>query len=315
MAFWQDQWHRQLVTAFMLIGLCSSLGYAQPLPGQQPVFRQAYESTPEQEQNVSDASPAADNQIALAANTGVPESTGGHPLDPALKMARESLQHIQDNVDDYTALFVKRCRVDGVLPEMQYSNVKIRNRKVEAGKIKVPLSVYIDFLRPAKVRGREVIWVENKNDGNMVVHESGLKNFMNVNLAPDSYLAMRGQKHPISEIGIENLAVKLIETGERDLQYDECEVKFFNDAKVGKEVCTMLQVIHPVERAHFDFYCARVYFSNELNMPIRYESWSWPETADGKPVLEEEYNYVNVKVNVGLTDNDFDTDNAEYRFW
>ena len=49
-------------------------------------------------------------------------------------------------------------------------------------------------------------------------------------------------------------------------------------------------------------------------MPIRYESWSWPTTADGPPVLEEEYTYLRVATNVGLTDIDFDISNPAYNF-
>ena len=41
-------------------------------------------------------------------------------IDSAIKLAQESLNHLQQNVDDYTALFVKRCRVNGQLPPMQY---------------------------------------------------------------------------------------------------------------------------------------------------------------------------------------------------
>ena len=42
--------------------------------------------------------------------------------------------------------------------------------------------------------------------------------------------------------------------------------------------------------------------SNELNLPIRYESWSWPTEPGGKPLLEEEYTYTKLRVNVGLTE-------------
>lgn len=237
-----------------------------------------------------------------------------HPLDPALEMAQASLQNIQANVQDYSAVFIKRCRVDDVLPEMQFANVKIRNRKTRDGIVVTPMATYISFLKPEAVTGREVIWVEGQNEGKMIVHETGMKGMINFYLDPSGYLAMRGQRHPINDIGIENLAVKLIETGQRDHQHGECQVQFYKNAKIGKVTCTMLEVIHPVRRPHFDFYRARVYFDNDLNVPIRYESWTWPTTVGGEPVLEEEYTYLNVKVNIGLTDQDFDIGNPNYKF-
>ncbi|TWU43826.1 hypothetical protein Q31b_13580 [Novipirellula aureliae] len=260
---------------------------------------------------------SAQQAIAVSSKTNrtaVADLKSEHPLDPALRMANASLQNLRENIHDYEAVFVKRCRVDGALPKLQYANVKIRNRKVQAGQTTAPFSVYLNFLAPASVKGREVIWVEGRNNGNMVAHESGLKGMINVNLDPNGYLAMRGQRHPITEIGIENLLVKLIETGSRDRQQGECDVQFFSNAKIRDTACTMLQVVHHEKKDCFDFHIARVYFDQSLNIPIRYESWSWPTTDGGQPVLEEEYTYLNVNLNVGLRDSDFDIANPAYQF-
>jgi hypothetical protein len=259
-------------------------------------------------------------QLSEAVRGDTPNSAGPvadqhapHPLDPALEIARNSLQRSQANIQDYRAVLVKRLRINGELNEFQHLYVKIRNRKVDNGRLTTPLSVYLRFLRPESIQGRELIWVEGRNAGKIIVHEAGFKNLLRIHLDPAGAIAMRGQRYPVSDIGLENLIVKLIETGERDRRYGECDVQFFKNAKVGERGCTMIQVMHPVKRGYFDFYCARLFFDNELNLPIRYESWSWPQ-ADGQPRLEEEYTYTGVKVNVGLTDRDFDPDNAEYDY-
>ncbi len=237
-----------------------------------------------------------------------------HPLDPAIEIARQSLLHTQSQVDDYTALFVKRCRVDGVLPPLQYAKLKVRERKVVNETLKTPMGVYLDFLKPSDVQGREVIWLEGANDGDMIVHQGGLARFVTLTLDPNGYLAMRGQRYPITDIGIENLLKKIIETAERDRQYGECDVQIFRNARVGTVECTMVQLTHPVERPHFDFYRAQVFFSNELKVPIRYVSWTWPKSAGAEPDVQDEYNYLKLQLNVGLTDQDFDSSNPEYRF-
>jgi hypothetical protein len=260
------------------------------------------------------ATPVALGQQVLPQTSAIQQQQQApHPLDPAFELARASLQHIQENVDDYTALFIKRYRMDGELTEMQYANVKIRNRKIRDGINVTPMAVYLDFLKPSSVKGREVIWVDGENDGKLIAHDTGIRKLINVTLDPNSYLAMRGQRHPITEIGIEKLLTIMIETVERDRQYGECDIQF-RDIKVSEANCTMLQVIHPVRREHFDFYCARMYFDRKLNIPIRYESWSWPEKSGEKPVLEEEYTYLQMKVNVGLTDQDFSIGNSDYGF-
>jgi len=43
-------------------------------------------------------------------------------------------------------------------------------------------------------------------------------------------------------------------------------------------------------------------------------AYDWPTTPGGEAPLIEEYTYYNVKLNVGLTDLDFDKTNPAYNF-
>lgn len=246
--------------------------------------------------------------------TAKAESEKQHPLDPALKIARQGLEHIQKNVRDYTCTIIKRERVNGELTDHQYMSAKVRHEKEVDGKIEAPFSVYLKFLKPKSVEGREVIWVKERNENKLVVHEGGLLNLKRLWLPPDGFLAMNGQRYPIWEIGIENLIKQLLVKGERDRQYGEVEVKFFEGAMVNGRKCRMIQVIHPIKRPHFEFYKAQIFFDEQLRVPLRYASYSWPEKEGAEPPLEEEYTYTDLKLNVGLTDKDFDPDNEEYNY-
>jgi hypothetical protein len=191
---------------------------------------------------------------------------------------------------------------------------KIRNRKSKDGKLETPFGVYMRFLKPAAVKGREVIWVENQNDGKLVAHEGGLLGLLTLKLKPDGPIAMTGQRYPITKIGLQILAEELIERGESQRKYGECEVRFARNAKVGQRSCTLIQVSHPHRREHFDFYRARIFIDDELNIPIRYAAWSWPKQPGGEPELLEEYSYLDLKINVGLKDSDFDHENPKYSY-
>jgi hypothetical protein len=125
---------------------------------------------------------------------------------------------------------------------------------------------------------------------------------------------MRGNRYPITELGLLNLVRRLLEVGEKDAQYGECEVKSFPNAKINERVCTCLQIVHPVPRRNFLFNVARIFVDDELNVPIRYEAYDWPEQAGGQPELIEEYTYLNLKLNNGFTDADFDIRNPNYGF-
>jgi hypothetical protein len=235
-------------------------------------------------------------------------SQAQHPLDPAIEIAKEGLVHIRDNIRDYSCTMVKQERINGVVGEAEYIYAEIRNRKVVNGRIAVPFSVYMRFVAPESVKGREVIYVEGRNNNKLVAHEgSGFKAaFGAVWLPPDGVLAMQGQLYPITEAGIENLVVKLIERAERDRQMGHVDVQFLRNAKINGRPCTVLQVMHPERRPEHDFYTARIFIDDELNVPIRYAAYDWPRAQGGRPEIIECYTYLNMKLNVGLTDDDFD---------
>jgi hypothetical protein len=232
---------------------------------------------------------------------------GVHPLQAALDVANKGLASINANIQDYSATMVKRERIDGKLGDHEYMFAKVRHE---------PFSVYLYFLAPDAVKGQEVLWVDGRNEGNMLAHAgSGVRAMVgSVSLKPDGVLAMQGNRYPVTEIGVENLAKRLVEVAEHDKQFGECEVNFFKDAKVNGRVCTCVQVVHPVPRRNFRFHLARVFIDDEYMIPIRYEAYDWPQEQGGQPVLMEEYTYMNVKINNGFTDADFDPKNAAYKF-
>jgi hypothetical protein len=212
-------------------------------------------------------------------------------------MATDALAQIR-RYDDYTATMIKRERLKGELGGYEFMFAKIRNRKLEGDKLVVPLSVYLQFLKPDDIKGREVVWVEGQNGNKLRAHEGGFlgSKLPSVWLDPDGALAMRGNLHPIYDIGIENLVIKLIEKGKtvRALGPQNCEVTFTKGAKVKasktvERVCTVLNVRHPEEREPYEFYLAQIFIDDELQVPIRYVAYHWPK-APGEttgPVLEE----------------------------
>lgn len=228
-----------------------------------------------------------------------------HPMMPAIRWAKGELPRIE-KIEDYTCTLVKREQVDGQLTEHQYIYLKVRHE---------PFSVYMYFLAPSGMKGQEALYVANANDGKLQAHGSGLVGLLKTfSLDPTGPLAMKGNRYPITEVGILNLVRKLIEVGDHDVQYGECDVRVTKNAKVNDRICTMLEFTHPVPRREFRFNVARVYIDDELNLPIRYEAFGWPTERDGKPVLLEEYTYVNLKLNQGLKDIDFSTNNPDYQF-
>jgi hypothetical protein len=284
-----------------------SAGLASPVMAQSPYPEmQAQALQPSQNQQGQSPVQVADRSTAVpVVRPSLNVLPNEHPLTPAIRWAYTGLR-VMEGVQDYSATLCKRERLNGKVGEPEYAFIKIRNK---------PFSVYMYFMEPAHLRGQEAIYVEGANEGKLLGHGSGIRRIVGtIPLEPTSALAMRGQHYPITELGITNLIRRLIEVAEKDSKYGECEVNFFEGAKINNRVCTCIQVVHPVPRRNFIFHMARIFVDDQLNVPVRFEAYDWPERRNGPPPLIEEYTYVNLKLNNNFTDADFDIRNPSYGF-
>ena len=266
------------------------------------------------ESNTGDAANA--DLPAGSFTAGIDEKTiaeAAHPLEPLVEIAREVCDHMEANVRDYTAVIVKQVRTKGKLGPEQYMQVKIRHAG-KAGDREVPFSVYTRFLKPRNLAGQEAIWVEGHNDDKIIAHPPGLLNLVRVTLDPESDVAMKGNRYSIRHIGMLNLIRKMLAKSEIGMQIEECEVKIERGIQVDSLKCSRLEIVFAKPHPEIDFHMARIYIDDERNIPIAYEGYLWPEKEGDPPPLLEKYFYTNIRLNVGLTDEDFDPDNPEYRF-
>ncbi len=238
-----------------------------------------------------------------------------HPLLPVLRLAYEGYQRMDGEIKDYTCVLTKRERVNGYLRGYETMVVKVRHQQVENGRVVTPFSVYLRFLSPAKVKGREVLYVHGRNDGMLIVRNGGKRfAYVTTAVAPDSPAASQDNRYPITEIGVKNLTRRLIEYGEDELQYDDVSVRTLPGAKINNRTCSLIQVSHPKRREGAPYQFARIFVDDELRLPLRYSAYDWPKEEGGEPQLIEEYTYTRFKANAGLTDWDFDHRNEKYQF-
>jgi hypothetical protein len=241
----------------------------------------------------------------VAASEGASASAPAkHPLDAPLERLY-SCRETMKKVKDYTCTFARREEVRGDLTDYEYIYLKCRNE---------PFAVYLYWVQPHA--GREAIFAEGKYDGRLIVHETGLKDAVagTIDLDPHGERAMKNSRHPITEAGITKMIDQFIEGAERERRYGECEVQFFKNAKVDGRTCSWFEIKHPVLRRQFLYHVLRVYIDDELNLPIRMEAYDWPRRRNEKARLIEEYTFMKLKLNVGLTELDFDTRNQRYAF-
>jgi hypothetical protein len=130
-----------------------------------------------------------------------------------------------------------------------------------------------------------------------------------VNISPTSDAASRESRYPITELGLDNVVSRLIDQARHDIIADpdgkNTEVVFYHNAEIDGRVCTHIRVTHPIADDAFDFHQANIYVDDKLNVPLRVENYTWPKKEGEPPQLMEEYTYMRMKLNVGLTDGNF----------
>ena len=263
--------------------------------------------------------PTADRKADLYPNAitnylEAPSSTlPTDPLDPALHVARLGLERLK-LIQSYTAKITKRERISGKLGASEILNAKIRRPMFNEGKATAPFSVYLKFAHPRSVAGREVLWVEGRENNKLLVREAGFLGLIPIFLDPESKLAMSDSRYPIWEIGFDSLIEKMIEKGERDQKIGRSTVEVNRWVELDQRPCTEIVIAHPEFQEGFDFHRAEIVIDDELNIPIHYAAYDFPEPPGGKPRLLEQYTYSEVDLDANLTEEDFQRSNPNYSF-
>lgn len=235
-----------------------------------------------------------DNQTAA--------SGGEHPLAPALRHAQTCLEKVKA-MPGYECTFSKK-EVVGKELISQSMKMKVRHE---------PFSVYMYFLEPAK--GREVIFVNGRNDNKLQVHETGLASLIGtLSLSPEDTRVMAENRHPITRAGLSNMLETVIGQWHEESKYGETDVKYFEDAKVGAYTCRVIESSHPQPRKQFPFHLTRLWIEEKTGIAVRVQQFGFPKNKDAKPPVIEDYAFTAIKPEVRLTDRDFDISNPSYNY-
>lgn len=218
-------------------------------------------------------------------------------LRDVIRFATESRPAIKE-IKDYTALFTKTESVNGRMIT-QVMEMKFRTK---------PFSVYMLF-KSGETQGRQALYVEGRNNNNLVVKETGFKAIAGaIPLRLTDPRVQAENRHPITQIGIANLLETTITDWEHDsrVEGDEVDVQFFPNARLDGIPCQAIQVKHNKKLSELKYHMNRIYFDKETKLPLRGERFGWPKHPGEKPPLLEDYKYSSLKTNVKLTDADFD---------
>jgi len=230
----------------------------------------------------------------LGGTTGVfSAETPGDDTEAALSLMKESLEIIH-TIHDYQAIFYKQDRVNGNL----LSEEKILMKWM------APQHIYMRF-EEGEQKGQELIYVEGRNDNLMTVSPGGVMGMMTIDIAPDSDMALKKNRHTVPEAGIGpnlSLALSILETHFRD-PASTIWVEYTEMISFHGEECYLIR-IHESGYAHL----TEVYIYRNTKLPAAFISYD-----EGGELLES-YRYTDISTNIGLDEYDFDPNNEEYDF-
>jgi len=137
----------------------------------------------------------------------------GNDQSQAVLTLLNQMQSSYAQVEDYAAVFHKQERVEGkLLPE---ETILLKFQK--------PLKVYMKWIKDPH-RDREALYVEGKDDNKMIAHEGGILGFTTLPLDPGGSIAMRGNRHPITDVGFGHLIDGLGKDLQTAMAHDELEI-------------------------------------------------------------------------------------------
>jgi outer membrane lipoprotein-sorting protein len=210
----------------------------------------------------------------------------------------EAMKQAYERVDHYTATFLIQERVDRELGPSQRLEFKFKK----------PLKIYLRWLT-GKHEGRQALYPAGVDGNELWVRQPMLVGAVTVSLDPQSPRARKGSRHAITDVGIGRLLDFITENASRGLQRGELTIED-GGQRITLDRPTQRYIQHfPVDPAK-SYYCmtAVIDVDREHQLPIYAEIFDW----HGQ--LIERYGYLDLRLNPGLTDDDFDPKNPAYGF-
>jgi hypothetical protein len=252
---------------------------------------------------------------SASGNTATGEVGGRLALLMQSLLLEKGLERIEA-VPDYMATFLKQEKIDGVMSEPNFMQVKIRHE---------PFSVYMKWVDGGDV-GREVLYVDGKNDNEMLVKLGGVKGRMmpTLKVNPTGSVAMAEARYPVTNMGVKKMIEKILEAREEDLKISRgVSCRMIDNQKFNKRDCFCFQVEYETkEVSPQHFRKSLIYIDKETYFPICVKNFSFApdgqEDLTGKELDEatlcEFYSYSNIVLDDRLAAAAFDKTNSNYQF-
>jgi len=231
--------------------------------------------------------------LVCATSVALAEATLG-PFEHLL----DGMNQAYSRVDHYTTTFLLKERVDRELGPNQWLMLKFKK----------PLKIYMRWLK-GKHENRQALYPAGVDGNELWVRLPLLVGAVTVSLDPQSPRARKDSRHAITDVGIGRLVDLITENTSRGLQRGELTIED-SGQRTAFDRPAQRYILHFPADPGKGYYCmtAIIDVDHEYRLPIYAEIFDW----HGQ--LIERYGYIDIRLNPGLTDADFDPKNPAYGF-
>lgn len=212
-------------------------------------------------------------------------------------------------IPDYTATLYKQERIGGALGDGQTIDLKVRHE---------PFSVYMKWL--SGDAGRQLIYVDGQNDGQLLVQPGGIKGRLTglLKLDPLGTVAMSECRYPITMAGLVELARTMQEFQNQDIaRSGGFRCSLVDHQKFDERPCYLYTIEYDTPETNPLYRKSLAYVDKEFCLPVCVKNYGWvtdanPEKLDEESLLEF-YAYTELKLQQELNATDFDQTNSKYK--
>jgi len=213
----------------------------------------------------------------------------------SIKLMEESYA----KVEDYTAIFT------------------VHNQNKEEGhkrdtiliKFKKPLRLYMKWIEGPKA-GRQLLYVPGKYGKVVLIREVGVLGLFTLQLNPEGRTFRDRAKRGIENAGLAGMVNLISDNLRRGMENGEVRLRDYGwvRGEDGVRARKIEGVFINVEKNGYEAHRTVVYLDEQTHLPVKVETFSSSST------LIASYSLRNIRLNIGLSDYDFDRRNKIYGF-
>lgn len=194
-------------------------------------------------------------------------------------------------LQDYTCQFSRKELFEG----------KLKEEKGITLKYKKPYRYYMKWSKDSI----EVIYAQGHYDNMMVIHGGSIFSFMRVAVPPA--WALKHGRHTLMEADMGYIMNVIEKNYQQVLRDKDGVISYEGPQEVNGQPSLHFKGVFPPDRGYYG-HVVHAYMHSEHGLPIKLVVHGW------KNELLEQYEYTDLKFNVGLTEADFDINNPSYLF-